>query len=449
MLLGIALMIVATLAWEFTIGVYWNRPMEWMKVGWHTLSTVAALVATQAIIWSLHRFRWIRIVALVGAMYAFLYVCLVGQLWKFSGGAWLWFGGLSLVIPVAILGAVAGVGRDRQGLWKGWTGKLLEYLLDLVPRRSDAFGSPASAQLWFEWRRKGLFFALAFATIIALCVFTYPLSAALYLGPTETLLNFSGPFIGMIFIAGAIGTSVAKSDAWSRELDVHPVVATRPLGTGSLVLAKMKAAAAVTIAGWLFFLVLLWPVIAITSHLDWPSEQALRFWQDFSANYPKFWRWLTNPIVILALFAATWHTTVQSLSVVLSGDKRRIVFSTWQSVIVISIVVACTLWLYRHPTWVEPFSEFLPWFIAVMMFLKGWRTVRAFSALKPLVTQRQAFFFFALWTLTALLVLAAGTYAHALHGLPPSILWLLVLWQFFPAGEIPSCVVALASNRHR
>ena len=34
-------------------------------------------------------------------------------------------------------------------------------------------------------------------------------------------------------------------------------------------------------------------------------------------------------------------------------------------------------------------------------------------------------------------------------GMLPAVLWSLVLWQFFPAGEIPQCVISLSENRHR
>jgi len=56
--------------------------------------------------------------------------------------------------------------------------------------------------------------------------------------------------------------------------------------------------------------------------MEWPSDQALRFWKEFAVNYPKYWHWLTNPLVLLALLAASWHTIVQSMSVVLTGNKR-------------------------------------------------------------------------------------------------------------------------------
>jgi hypothetical protein len=87
--------------------------------------------------------------------------------------------------------------------------------------------------------------------------------------------------------------------------------------------------------------------------------------------------------------------------------------------------------------------------MAVMMALKAFGTVRAFIAVRSLVSRRDFFVLLGLWIPVAGLVMAAGIFAHLAHGLPASLLWLLVLWQFFPANEIPGCVIALTGNRHR
>ena len=57
------------------------------------------------------------------------------------------------------------------------------------------------------------------------------------------------------------------------------------------------AALAVTVLGWVSFAILLVPVVVLSSRLEWPSEQARSFWRDFPVNYPRFWHWLTNPLV--------------------------------------------------------------------------------------------------------------------------------------------------------
>ena len=450
MLLGAVLMLTATAAWEVTISVCWGVPFQLKHLGWHAVLSVGALLSVQSLIWSLHRFRWIRVVALVVAFYGFLYVALVGHTWNFPGGPAVWLTGVAFTIPVAIASGIAGVERDRRGRWEGWTGKLLDRLVDLIPRRSGRFTSAAHARLWLEWRRKVFFAAAVFGFIMALLVFMYPLPAALYLSPVPTLLNFCGPFVGMVFVAGVIGNGIAKSDPWARELALHPIAATRPSSTAEIVFAKMKSAFAVVLLGWTLFAILLFPVIALSSHhLGWQSEPALRFWQDFTVNYPRFWQWLSHPLVILALIAATWHTAVQTMAVVLTGNKRRMVFSAWQGIIVMMAVGGCVVWLVKNPSKVDVFLRVLPWFLAAMMALKAYGTIRAFVAVKRLVPRRDLLILAGLWLLVATLVLTAGFLAHLAHGLPVSILWTLVLWQFFPSGEIPQCVLALTTNRHR
>jgi hypothetical protein len=449
MLLGFVFTLLAVVAWEFTISRYWGVPFELKHLGWHALLFVGTLFSVQALVWSLHRFRWIRIWALVTMIFAFLYVGLVGHVFKFSHGVVWWFAGVFLSILLAVAGAITGVERDRREGWQGWTGRLLEYLLDLIPRRSGAFESPARAQLWMEWRRKGLFVVTVFGVSMALSMCLFPLGAALYLLPVETMFHFSYPFFLIIVFAGITGGAIAKSDAWSPELGIHPIVATRPLSTCALVFSKMKAAAVATCLGWVLFAVLLVPVIGLHGRMYSWSDEALRFWPDFSTNFPNFWRWVSNPIVVLALVAATWHTVIQSMSVTLTGNKRRIMMSAWQGMIVLALVIGGALWLYRNRSWIDPFLRFLPWFTVAMMGLKGFGAVRAFTAVRLLVSRRDFFVLVGLWSITASLVLAAGIFAHITHGMPAALLWSLVLWQFFPSGEIPQCVVALSSNRHR
>ncbi|HEY0550164.1 MAG TPA: hypothetical protein VGF13_11235, partial [Verrucomicrobiae bacterium] len=388
MLLGFVLTCVAVVAWEFTISKYWGAPFELKYLGWHTLLLVGTLFSFQALVWSLHRFRWIRIVAMVAVMFVFFYVGLVGHVFKFSNGAVFWFAGVALAIPLAVAGAIAGVERDRRERWQGWTGRLLEYVLDLIPRRSGAFTSAARAQLWIEWRRKGLFMGAVFGVPMALSMFLFPLGAALYLDPVATLFHFSYPFLLMIIFSGVIGGTLAKFDAWSPDLGIHPMVASRPLRTSALLFAKMKTAARVACLGWVLFSILLVPVITMRSYSDWDNEQVQHFWQHFPANFPKFWHWLLNPIVILALVVATWHTMIQSMSIALTGNKRRIAMNAWQGMIVLAAVIGIALWLYRNPSWFDPFLRFLPWFTLTMMGLKVFGTVRAFAAAKALVSHR-------------------------------------------------------------
>src|SRR6185503_20549311 len=110
----------------------------------------------------------------------------------------------------------------------------------------------------------------------------------------------------------------------------------------------MKAAAVATCLGWVLFAVLLVPVIGLHGRMYSWSNEASRFWPDFSTNFPNFWRWITNPVVVLALVIATWHTVVQSMMITLTGNKPFIVRRTWLGMIVLAIVIGSALWLYKN-----------------------------------------------------------------------------------------------------
>ena len=451
MLLGAVLVGVAASFWEVIICHYSNIRVEPKTLCWHGLLAVGTLISVQALVWSLHRFRWIRIVALVLVIYAFLYVGLVGRMWNFPGGAYYWFGGVALATAVAAMGGVAGVERDRRGEWVGWTGKWLERLLDLAPRRESPFQSPAHAQFWFEWRRKGFWMSTFFAAPMALTLVLLPLPAALYLDPVQAMMNFSIPLIGLIVIAGAIGGSVAKSDAWSTELRIHPMVATKPQSDIALVLAKMKCAAGITGMAWVLFCLLSVPVIAWCNQADWPNEQGRRFWPDFATNFPKLWEWLTNPVVILGILVVTWHTMVQAMAVSLTGNKRRVIWTTWKGIVVFAVMSAAAVWFYKEPNHatVVAFFRLLPLVSLALLGRKLFGAIDAMVAARRLVSGRAFLLLLGLWGAVAVLVMAAAFLANATPGAPTAIVWFLVALQYFPGGEIPACVVALASNRHR
>lgn len=445
--LGWVLLLVAVVGWEAAIRAQWGLSFNPVHLGWHVVLAFAGLALVQAIIWSLYRFRWIRLAVLIATIFGLLYVALVAHTYNFPRGAWWWFGGVLLLIPGAVAMAVRGVGRDRRGGWQCWTGRLLERALDMVPRRTGSFASAARAQLWFEWRRRGWFLAATFAVPMGLSMFLLPL--LLYLDPVPTMFNLAVPFLLLVFLGGVMGGTLAKSDPWSPDLALHPMVAARPQETSAVVFAKFKVAAIVTILAWVAFGFLLAGVVTLGAGAAGDTAQIRQFWAEFDVNFPGFWRWLSNPLVIVALLAVTWHTMVQTMTVVLTGDRRTVIISGWRGVTVITLVFACAIWLYKDRSRVDDILRFVPWFTGLMMVLKTFGAVRAFVAVKPLVSPARYAALLALWAAVGLLVVIAGALGQAAGGLPPALVWFFALWQFFPGGEIPACIVALHGNRHR
>jgi hypothetical protein len=451
LMLGALLMGAAVVLWEITVCRYWNIRIEPRNLCWHVLLTVSGLAWIQALIWSLHRFRWIRIVALVAAIYGFLYVGLVAHVWNFDGGASWWFGGVSIAAAGAVLAAVLGVERDRRGEWVGWTGRLLEFVLDLLPRRTRPFASSRDAQLWMEWRRRGFLLGTFLGVPLPLALTLLPLPEALYLDPIETMISFSLPLFVVLLIAASIGSAVAKSDAWSPMLSVHPFIGARPQSTAAIVFAKMKSAAGITILGWIVFCCLGVPAILWCNHANWPNEQARRFFPDFAVNFPRLWNWASNPITVLALIVVTWHGMIQAMSIALTGSKRRIVCAAWTGAIGWAFLIGSALWVIKEADREKVLLviRMLPFLTAALFCWKLFQAAVAFVAATRLVTRRDFCALAGLWIVVAALVLTAAALAHVERGPGASLLWFVVALQFFPSGEIPGCVVNLTRNRHR
>jgi hypothetical protein len=142
---------------------------------------------------------------------------------------------------------------------------------------------------------------------------------------------------------------------------------------------------------------------------------------------------------------------IQSMSVVLTGNKRRIMFATWKGIIVLAVVILTAVWLIKEPdrSRVMLFFRFLPLLTLLLLALKLFGAVSAFIAARRLVSGRDFLALAGLWSGVAALVLAAALLARAAPGMPSAILWFLVVLQYFPSGGIPAAVVNLTSNRHR
>ena len=143
----IGLVAVPMLAGAFTLAtVYWLWtqllftawdvvvPAAMLRV--QLLTLAAMLFALQAIVWSLYRFPWVRITLILAAMIGIGMLGLAGPGKDFrnmSEAAVL--GTLGVITALAFGAAVAGVSRDRRGAWEGWTQRVIDRVLAMLPRR--------------------------------------------------------------------------------------------------------------------------------------------------------------------------------------------------------------------------------------------------------------------------------------------------------------------------
>jgi polyhydroxybutyrate depolymerase len=234
-------------------------------------------------------------------------------------------------IPLAYLSARYAVGRARRGEVPDW-GIAFGRLRDKAgaARSPDRFVSPRRAQLWFELRQHGRSLP-GWVAIVA------PFELALlYVVRDEPRVLTAIALIGMLLTPPFLAAFVAGTVSFS------PFLATRPLGTGALVSAKMKTALASTAAAWLLILAAL--PLGITLSNAWPVVFARLGAVAEFMGAPR-----TAALVILAvagLFVATWKQLVQGLCIGLTGREGLVkgsVLLRLCSLVVLGLVLHCLL----------------------------------------------------------------------------------------------------------
>src|SRR5207237_1441340 len=79
---------------------------------------------------------------------------------------------LALVTLLSSVTAWTCVSGQRRGGGRrqSWVKALFDRLVDILPRRSKDFSSPAEAQFWFEWRRTGLLLPFSIGAMLILVI---------------------------------------------------------------------------------------------------------------------------------------------------------------------------------------------------------------------------------------------------------------------------------------
>ena len=188
-------------------------------------------------------------------------------------GAWGWANGIAAgrisiiylaIIPIAAVVATRGVSLARSGesRERAW-----------LPEREQAgslqnsFASPAQAQIWLEWQRNGILLPLL--TLLICLLFAIPLiRGSRDMGPLfpQGISSITGSiaerlWLGCLFLtpltAMAIGCCPSKAATYRPDLTLQPFLATRPISSLDLVLAKLRMAAMSTLSAWAILLLFL------------------------------------------------------------------------------------------------------------------------------------------------------------------------------------------------
>jgi hypothetical protein len=207
---------------------------------WRPALGLAVVVAwIQAVDWS--PLPALAKVVVVGAVMALVGAALGTERFRV-----LAYGGLPALLPLAYLAAVAAVAHARRGAAPVGIPAWLPALpaLRLATRRP--FASPALAQLWLEWRRNGTLLPLVLGgwTLFYACLIPFSGRSA---NTNVLLFNL---LVMTPLLSPLVGCVLGKPDVWSRQMRLPSSLATQPVGTGAMVVAKLQMAALSVLATW-------------------------------------------------------------------------------------------------------------------------------------------------------------------------------------------------------
>jgi hypothetical protein len=444
MLLGVASVELVYLAWIKLV----FTPAQIFRPGWFAVLLGTLMLFYQAILWSLAGSRMLRMIVLGLTGASFIGIAFLPFFAKYISSPWL---SEKVLIPLlaglaifALAGAWFSVARQRRGGRgrRNWVMTQIERLIDLMPRRSQSFGSPSAAQFWFEWRRAGLLLPVCVGAILLLVI--GPLSWLLRHDSGHTVWTLAWTLGMPLLLAAAMGKGFSKPDFWSRDLSLVPFLAVRPLTSGEMVVIKMKVAALSTGVAWLLVLafVSLWLPL-------WANPTGL--------NLYRFRLWLIYgdthyAIAILSVAAAmllTWRCLMGSLWVGLSGSRKFFVGFTFLQGGAAVLALLGVIWHSANAKLLDLDLQlsWLGWILALAVIAKLWMAV--FSWRK--VTLGRVRKYALIWSGGTLcfVVLAVLVRCPPLDVYRLEHLLVLAALLPFPIARLGLAPLSLAKNRHR
>jgi hypothetical protein len=346
MIAGVGVAELTYLAWVKLIFVH---DMV-VRPAWFAALIGAYLVFFQTVLWALAAFRILRIIvlslvgtSLVGVAFMPFFSQLTPKWWLSENVLIAELAALALLAYLIAWNVVA-LQRTGGGVRENWLKKRADQILDLLPRRRSPFGSAAAAQFWLEWRRSGLLLPGVVAAVLLLVV--GPLSWHLR-DETAIVLWILPQTLAMpVVLAAAMSKGFSKPDFWSTDLAVPSFVATRPMATGGLVVAKLKAAALSAALTWTLVFVFLWLWLNLWAKVDQLSMIRIGFWMVYGHSvYPQY---AIAALILATCILLTWKFLVNGFCVGLSGNRTLFIGSPVAYCVAAIIGITAFAWLLNH-----------------------------------------------------------------------------------------------------
>jgi hypothetical protein len=222
-------------------------------------------------------------------------------------------------------------------------------------------------------------------------------------------------------------------------------MATRPLSSAALVLAKLKMAMRSTLVAWLLVFAAVPIALWLSDTFALVLDRIIRVFETIGTPRAV----TVTALAVSALLVSTYKQLVQSLYIGLIGRERIVKVGVFLHLALLAAIAPLALWILERGAVVAVLRA-VPWILALLACLKlcaaAWVTTRLCDA--RLVSDRTLVLGAAAWLVAVL----------ALHGVLvwlvdatffPSYLLLLVAILATPLARISAAPMALAWNRHR
>ncbi len=343
--------------WPMLYGVVGVSALWFLSVGWvyqpvgvelwyglPGLMLAATVTFFQAVAWSPFGGPMVRVVA--GSLLGLAPVSLV---------VWGSLAGWDDRVIAAILGAFItlsffsgwlGVSMDRAG--EGVDGRALvrgaeNLLWRRIWRSHRLFASPAQAQLWFVWRRKGLPIPALVFLGVSILIFVQGLGVrgGESPDPPALLILLGFPF----WMTMLLGPSLAKKRFWGTEYGLTDHMAARPMGTSELYIALLRTATRAMVVTWLLVAGLL--VIGIP-------------WSGFGELASEWWALLVGSGTAMAVVLRTGGIPLGAFAVALSLMLSNLTVGLLGRIeLVVAVLVAKMILLMAMLAWAPEFFSYL------------------------------------------------------------------------------------------
>lgn len=441
MLYGTAITAILWLAAR--VVAVWPSGVE-IPVMWPALLAATMLAWTQALMWMPYGLPGLRVIVAVLCLAGLDTVVLLAIHHKVREPMMVAF--LASQLPLAYFTACSAIARARRGDVPDWRGMFasVRSIADVLIRRRGKFPAPGRAQVWFEWRRHGRSLPALVGLLLPfeLALLWFANDAPAFVFEVLLIVLITPPFMAALTAWPVSKPSPHVRDSWG----VPPFIATRPLTSAELIVAKLKMAMWSTLAAWLLVLV------AIPLALEWSGT-----WSVVIDRAHRMHDAIGTPravvfvlLVLAGFIASTWKQLVQSFHVALTGREWLIKVTVFLTLTLLFLLGPIVEWIIDSSSLQRALWDALPLILAALVGLKisaaAWIATRLDRS--RLLGERALVAGAACWLVAVLALYGVFLWFFSTPFIARYVLALIAILAV-PLVRVSAAPLALAWNRHR